>query len=75
MNGFSAEPDPADVVVSASPFAELVAPPAMRHQPETATAVIADLALLGASDSHDILLRIPQDSLVAVSRAGVMSSE
>src|SRR5215472_5197282 len=57
-NGIAVERDLTDVVVSARPFAELVAPPTMRHQSEAPTAVIADLTPLGVLDSHDILLRI-----------------
>src|SRR5262245_17801243 len=65
----------ANVVVSTRPFAELVAPPAMRHQSETPTAAIAALTLLGVLDAHDILLRTPDDSLVAGTSARAVSSE
>ena len=71
-NGISVECDLTDVVVSARPFAELVAPPTMRHQSETPTAAIANLTLLSV-DSHDVLLRIPHNSLVAVSSARALN--
>src|SRR5262245_49912043 len=74
-NGISVKCDLTDVVDSARPFAELVAPPTMRHQSETSTAVIAELTLLGVWDRHDILLRIRDDSPVAGSSARVASSE
>ena len=75
-NGIAAERDLVDVAVSARPLAELAAPPTMRHQSEMSAAVIADLMLLRGLESHDILLRTPsRDSLVAVSRAGVVSSK
>src|SRR5262249_15803658 len=74
-NGMSVECDLTDVVVSARPFAELVAPPTMSQQSETLTAVIADLTLLDALVFHDILLRILDHSPVAGSSARALSSE
>src|SRR5262249_40016013 len=75
-NSISGEGVLADIVVSARPFAELFAPPTMRHQSATPTAVMADLTLLGVWDSHDMLLTISHDvSVVAVSSARAASSE